>query len=125
MYYILCFIVVMLPPVAMFLLGLKWRLSPPPFRKKGVTFNTELSRKDPDAWALAHRHCGKLWIRIGLLTGVVSAVLMGYFSDSYQAFWLWLLVGQMALFCVSVFLVDALLKATYGAGPEEDPEQKK
>ena len=111
--YILYFIAVMIAPVAIFLVGLMWRISPPPFQKKGLAYSTELTRSDPDAWSMAHRHCSKLWLRIGVISGAASAALMTIFSDSYTAFWLWLIVAQMVLFCISVFMVDLLLKATF------------
>lgn len=101
-------------PAAMLLVGIWWRLSPPPFQKNGLTYNTELTRNNPDAWAAAHHHCGKLWVRIGIISGVVSGILIGLFSENHNNFWLWLIVGQMILFCVSVFMVDLLLKTQFG-----------
>jgi len=44
---------------------------------------------------------------------VVFLSVMVYFKESYSSFWMWLIVGQMALFCVSVFMVDLLLKNTF------------
>ena len=108
--YILYFIVVMLAPAGMLAVGLMWKISPPPYQSKGLAYSTELTRKDPDAWAAAHRHCARLWARIGVVSGAASAALMVLFQENYASFWLWLIVGQMALFCVSVFMVDLLLK---------------
>ncbi len=108
--YTLYFIVVMLAPAAMLIVGLMWKISPPPYQSKGLAYSTELTRKDPDAWAMAHRHCARLWTRIGMISGAVSAALMIQFKEHYVSFWLWLIVGQMVLFCVSVFMIDLLLK---------------
>ena len=108
--YTLDFIVVMLAPAAMLIVGLMWKISPPPYQSKGLAYSTELTRKDPDAWAMAHRHCARLWTRIGMISGAVSAALMIQFKEHYVSFWLWLIVGQMVLFCVSVFMIDLLLK---------------
>lgn len=107
------FAVVMLAPAAMAIVGLMWKISPPPYQAKGLAYSTELTRKDPEAWAAAHRNCARLWMRIGIVGGAVSAVLMVLFKENYPAFWLWLIVGQMALFCVSVFMIELLLKNTY------------
>lgn len=101
-------------PAAMLLVGIWWRLSPPPYQKNGIAYSTELTRNNPDAWAAAHRHCGKLWVRIGVISGVVSGILIWLFPDAYAGFWIWLIVGQMMLFCVSVFMVDLLLKTQFG-----------
>ena len=108
--YTLYFIVVILAPAAMVIVGLMWKISPPPYQSKGLAYSTELTRKDPDAWAMAHRHCARLWTRIGMISGAVSAALMIQFKEHYVSFWLWLIVGQMVLFCVSVFMIDLLLK---------------
>ena len=108
--YKLYFIVVMMAPAAMLLVALLWKISPPPYQSKGLAYSTELTRKDPDAWAMAHRHCARLWTRIGMISGAVSAALMIQFKEHYVSFWLWLIVGQMVLFCVSVFMIDLLLK---------------
>lgn len=101
-------------PAAMLLVGIWWRLSPPAFGTNGLAYSTELTRKDPDAWVAAHRHCGKLWVRIGVISAVVSGILIALFPGQHSGFWMWLIVGQMALFCVSVFMVDLLIKTQFG-----------
>lgn len=111
--YIFYFALVMLSPTAMVIVGLMWKISPPPYQAKGLAYSTELTRKDPEAWTAAHRHCARLWTRTGLVSGAASALLMVLFRESYSAFWMWLIAGQMALFCVSVFMIDLLLKNTF------------
>lgn len=107
------FAIVMLAPAAMLIVGLLWKISPPPYQSKGLAYSTELTRKDPDAWAMAHKSCAKMWLRTGIISGGASAFLMVLFKENYSAFWMWLIVGQMALFCVSVFMIDLLLKNTF------------
>ncbi len=116
------FIVVMLAPTAMLIVGLMWKISPPPYQSKGLAYSTELTQKDPDAWVMAHRYCSRLWLRIGIITGGASAILMLLFKENYSSFWLWLIVGQMALFCVSVFMIDLLLKNIFS---DNNSEKKK
>ena len=120
--YTLYFIVVMLAPAAMVIVGLMWKISPPPYQSKGLAYSTELTRKDPDAWSAAHRHCAKLWMRIGIVSGAASAALMVFLKERYDTFWMWIIVGQMALFCVSVFMIDLLLKNTFS--PDNSEEKK-
>ena len=117
--YTLYFIVVMLAPSAMLIVGLMWKISPPPYQAKGLAYSTELTRKDPEAWAAAHRHCARLWMRTGIISGGASAFLMVLFKESYPAFWMWLIVGQMVLFCVSVFMIDLFMKNTFSDGNGE------
>lgn len=111
--YALYFVIVMLAPAAMLAVGLWWKIAPPPYQSKGLAYSTELTQKNPDAWRAAHRHCARLWTRIGIAGGGASAILMVLFKENYSAFWMWLIVGQMALFCVSVFMIDLLLKNTF------------
>ena len=47
---------------------------------------------------------------------------MVLFKDNYAAFWVWLIVGQMALFCVSVLMIDLLLKNTFSDDKSEENE---
>lgn len=118
--YELYFAVVMLAPAAMLIVGLMWKISPPPYRSKGLAYSTELTQKDPDAWAAAHRHCARLWTRTGFIGGAASAFLMVLFKGNYTSFWMWLIVGQMVLFCVSVFMIDLLLKNTFSQDNSEE-----
>lgn len=75
LYGVLCF----LAPVGMLLMGILWKITPPPFQKSGLSYNTELTRNNPEAWETAHRHCSKLWIRIGIISGCVSGILLKLF----------------------------------------------
>ena len=108
------FIADFIAPAAMLLVGIWWRLSPPAYGKHGLAYSTELTRENPDAWIAAHRHCGKLWVRIGLISALVSGILIALFPEHHADFWMWLIVGQMVLFCVSVFMVDLLLETQFG-----------
>ena len=109
----LYFLVVMLAPAAMLAVGILWRVSPPPYRSKGLAYSTELTQSNPDAWDMAHRNCAKLWTRIGIVSGVVCVILIVLFQEVLENLWMWFVVGQMVLFCVSVFMVDLLLKTIY------------
>ena len=106
-------IIAVLIPASMLAIGLLWRFLPPKFRSKGLAYATSLSSASPEAWAFAHRHCAKLWTRIGAILLVITVVLLSLFSDSAADFVLWLIGGQMVLFCLSAFLVDLLLKNTF------------
>ncbi len=111
--YILCFVLTMTAPVCLFVLGLAWRKSPPPFRSSGLAYSTALTVGSEDAWAFAHRQCARLWTRLGVILGVLSAAVLWVFRENYRSFFLWLIGGQMVFFCLSAFLVDALLKNTF------------
>lgn len=109
MYY-LCFVLVMITPVAMFAVGLRWRLKPPAFKSSGIVYRTEVTERSPEAWEFAHIYCGKLWSRFGAIMAVISAILMVVLQGSYQKFLLWLLMAQMLIMCVTILIIDYLSK---------------
>ena len=111
--YTLSFLLAMASPVCIFGVGLLWRLKPPAYLSKGLAYHTTLTAKSPEAWTFAHQHCARLWLRIGLILGVLTAILMTALREHYSKFVLWLIVGQMVILCASVFLVDMLLKNVF------------
>lgn len=111
--YYLVFVLVLATPLALFLLGLRWRNHPPKRDEGLLAYRTALSDKNDETWLFAHRHLSKLWIRIGFLLTVVSCVLMIIWCENYMSFFLWLIGGQMVFVCLSAFLVEGLLRTTF------------
>ena len=112
MYY-LAFLLVMATPLALLVIGLVWRSHPPKRDGSGLAYRTALSDRSDETWVFAHRHISRLWTRLGLLLAIVSAALMVVFRASYSGFCLWLIGGQMVFLCISAFLVEGLLKASF------------
>lgn len=120
MYY-LAFLLVMITPLGLLTVGLRWGAHPPKRQSSGLAYRTALTERSDEAWAFAHRRLSQLWVRLGILLGIASAILMILFRDHYTSFVLWLIGGQMVFFCISAFLVDALLKSTF----DEDGNARK
>lgn len=116
--YVLCFVLVMVVPVVMLGTGLKWKLRPPAFKTGTLVYRTAWTEKSPEVWDFAHSHFAKLWTRYGAILGVVSAALMVVFDGSYQKFLLWLLCGQMLLFCITILMMEMLIKNLYDENGE-------
>ena len=106
-------IIALIPPIAILGIGIFWKVSPPKFQSEGLAYRTNLSSASKEAWNFAHYHCAKLWVRIGFMLLIVSLLLLFVFPDNRKDYFLWLIGGQMVLFCVSAFLVDALLKSSF------------
>lgn len=106
-------IAALLSPAAMAAVGLLWRISPPAYQGKGLAYRTPLSSASREAWDFAHRHCARLWLRLGIVLLLISGGLLAYFSHNRRSYVLWLIGGQMALFCSSAFFVDILLKNSF------------
>ena len=112
MYY-LAFLLVMVTPLALLAIGLRWRSHPPKRTGSGLVYRTALSERSDETWAFAHRRIAQLWIRMGLLLTLVSALLMILLRDHFTSFFLWLIGGQMVFLCISAFLVEGLLKVAF------------
>lgn len=108
--YALCFALVLVAPVLMFVVGLMWKLKPPAFKTGTFVYRTAWTEKSPEVWEFAHVHCAKLWTRYGVILGVLSAVLMVVCKKSYHKFLLWLLGGQMLMLCITIFMMELLIK---------------
>lgn len=112
MYYLI-FVLLMIVPIFLFVVGLRWYLKPPAFQSKGLAYRTAVTENNPDAWLFAHTHCGKLWARYGFIFGALSALCMIFLKKYYQDLWLWLIGLQMAMVCVTIFIIDYLCKNLY------------
>lgn len=66
-------LIALLPPVAMLIVGIWWKVSPPKMEGKGLAYRTQLSTKSPEAWAFAHKHCARLWVRMGVILTAAAA----------------------------------------------------
>ena len=109
MYY-LAFAVCMLIPLAMLIMGLKWVMKPPAYLSDGLVYHSSITEKSEEAWLFAHTHCGKLWYRFGFFALVISVVLLIVFKAKYQTLVLWVVFGQAAVMCLSVFMIEIFLK---------------
>jgi hypothetical protein len=113
MYY-LAFLLILISPIAMIAVSFFWKKFPPQRTTKSrIAYRSELAMRSEESWNFAHRQLSKLWFRIGVLSGILSGGAMVIWDDVYSSFFLWLLVGQMLLFCASVLLVESLLKAKF------------
>ena len=108
--YIAALIFVLLTPVAMLLVGILWKVHPPKYGAGGLAYRTELSSRNEETWKFAHSHISSLWIRLGVLLGLVSGGMMVYFKENYSSLVLWVVGGEMVFLCISAFLVDTALK---------------
>lgn len=111
--YILIFILVMITPLTLLLLGLFWQKHPPKRQDAKLAYRTTLSSKNDETWTFAHRHLSRLWIRIGLILSALSCFLMVVWREIYMDIFLWVIGGQMVLLCISAFLIENLLKMTF------------
>ena len=108
--YELCFALVLLMPLVMLAVGLKWRLKPPAYLTGKLVYRTAYTEKSPEVWFFAHIHFGKLWTRYGVILAVLCGAAMYFLRAKYQTYLLWLLCGQMLVLCITVFMMELLIK---------------
>lgn len=111
--YGICFALVLLMPLVMLAVGLKWRLKPPAYLTGKLVYRTAYTEKSPEVWAFAHIHFGKLWTRYGVILAVLCGAAMYFLRAKYQTYVLWLLCGQMLVLCVTIFMMELLIKNLY------------
>lgn len=108
--YILNFVLVLLVPVLMLVVGVKWWISPPAFKEGKLAFRTQETEKSEEVWYFAHQNCAKLWARFGAILGVIAIVLAILLKASIGKYILWFLMAEMFVFCVTLVIVDLLVK---------------
>ena len=84
--YGICFALVLLMPLVMLAVGLKWRLKPPAYLTGKLVYRTAYTEKSPEVWAFAHVHFGKLWTRYGVILAVLLVSMAFLVADSYNPF---------------------------------------
>ena len=80
-------------------------------------YRTRRSMTNHDTWEFAHRHCGKLWKRVGLILLVATILthlpFYGSGEDAIGTLSLVVLGIQLAVLTVSIFPTESALKKTF------------
>lgn len=83
-FWIFMFIMDMMLPLIMIICG-KWFLkSAPKEINMVVGYRTSRSMKNKDTWDFAHKYCGKLWYKCGMVMLPVSAAAMFFFIEKNE-----------------------------------------
>jgi len=75
-FWIFMLICALLIPLTMILFGWLFMTKAPRNINFAFGYRTEMSMKNRDTWEFAHRYCGRLWLRIGLVLLPLSVVPM-------------------------------------------------
>lgn len=119
--YIFLFCMVLLTPAVMAAAGKLWTKRPPKEVNDIYGYRTAMSMKNRDTWDFAHRLCGRLWFRSGLVSGIVSAVLMLVFARYDETLSLILVFSQIGLLFLLILPVEAALNRHF----DKDGNRKK
>lgn len=111
--YVLCFVLVLLVPVAMLVVGVRWWINPPVYKTGKLAYRTAETERSEEVWYFAHQHCAKLWARFGVILAVIAVVVMVALKNNYLNAVLWLMGGEMLLFCITLVIIDFLVKGLF------------
>lgn len=107
----------LLIPLIMVGFGKLFMAKPPQNINAVFGYRTTMSMKNNDTWEFAHKHCGKLWFKYGLLLLPVSVIpLLFVFNKGTDVIGT---VGaivsgvQLVLLIGSIFSTEAVLKKTF------------
>lgn len=117
MFFWLMFICDLLVPVIMLISGrLMWKHYPKDINGL-IGYRTERSRKNMDTWKFAHEYGGKLWLKIGIILLIVSALVHVPFmhgsENTISVLSVIICVAQCAVIIATIFPIENALKKTF------------
>lgn len=78
-FWIFMLIMDLLTPALMIVFGWVFLKRPPKDINGFYGYRTARSMKNKDTWAFAHKVCGKLWLRVGVVMAVLSVLAAAFF----------------------------------------------
>lgn len=116
-FWVFCLAMDLLIPAVMLLLGRRFLTKPPRTINGTYGYRTRRSMKSQAAWDFAHRTCGRLWSRLGLVLLPLSAlVMLPVLGADARMVGLWcgaVVLVQTAVFLGSIFPVERALKKEF------------
>ncbi len=107
----------LLIPAAMIFYGRKFMKAPPRNINASFGYRTDRSMKNQDTWDFAHRYCGRLWYRCGLVMLLPSAaallLVLGRDIGAIGSTGLITAGVQLAVMLGTIFPVERALKRTF------------
>ncbi|MDR3597826.1 SdpI family protein [Clostridium sp.] len=114
---IFIFICNLIIPVIMLFFGVKFRNHSPKNINGIYGYRTSMSMKNKETWKFAHRYCGRLWMKLGIIMIIISIIfsLIAFtFDDEIQGIIDFILVTiQTIALIVSIFPVEKELKKNF------------
>jgi len=107
----------LLTPIIMLVMGWVFIKSPPKNINSLYGYRTELSMKNQDTWDYAHKYCGRLWVRLGLVLLPLSLAAMlpfrGADTETVGIAGVIILIPQLLIMFISIPITQSALKKTF------------
>ena len=86
--------------------------------------------KNEETWKFAHKTCGGLWWKLGVVMLIISALIhvpfYGASDDALSILSLIVTMLQLALIIASIFVIESALKKKFNEdGSESAPDSKR
>jgi uncharacterized membrane protein len=80
-----------------------------------IGYRTSMSTKNKDTWNFAHRYAGKVWIRSGIITAIISVIFVFALQScrNYSQLMLVLFYTQIAILLLVIPLTEIALRKTF------------
>lgn len=104
-------------PILMVIAGYFLKKHPPKEPNGFIGYRSSMSRKNADTWEFANKYCGKLWMILGAIVGVVTVIshlpFMHAKGDTFSNLILVTEAVQIAIMIGSIFFVEKVLKSKF------------
>ncbi|EYE87243.1 membrane protein [Fervidicella metallireducens AeB] len=116
-FWIFMFICVLLIPLTTVGLGKLFIKNPPKEINKVFGYRTSMSMKNKYTWEFAHKYCGELWVKLGLImivpTVIVMLFLLGKDADVVGMYGGILCIIQAVFLLFSIFPTEKALRKNF------------
>jgi len=116
-FWISMLIVNLIIPLTMIGFGRHYTKSSPKKINMVFGYRTTMSMKNKETWEFAHRHCGKVWLVVGLILLPISCVAMLFALGkdvNYIAIYICVVIGvQLVLLISSTIPTSVALNKTF------------
>ncbi|MBQ7821824.1 MAG: SdpI family protein [Clostridia bacterium] len=107
----------MMIPVLMTVFGLIFMHRVPVKINSIYGYRTRRSMKNKDTWAFAHKHIAKSWLRVGIITAVLSFIILlmlyGKSEETVGNIGLAVCIVQIAVMVISIIPTEVALHKTF------------
>ena len=116
-FFVFMFLCNLLIPLVMVVAGFVMYKKPPKKINDIVGYRTSMSKKNMDTWKFAHDYCGKLWVKLGLVLLIFTAILQiplaGFNEDIVGIAAIVIDTIQLICLIVSIVIVEKALKHVF------------
>lgn len=101
--------------LTMIVFGFLLSKKPPKEINSIIGYRSPMSTKNKDTWEFAHKYSGKVWIRSGVINGVVSVVLALTLQNlsNYSELMVALIYIQLIVLLLVIPLTEIALRKTF------------